>query len=299
MKTAIFLRGRPRTWNYIAQHVINTYDSIYDPDWFVVLPLDTNTVTVESLKKDFQNSRLKSIQVLDPKDYPFGGERIDTPQQQIQWQHRPSSYWRLAWYDYHAGLAKRTVESEEKQRYDCVLAIRFDCWPCIDLEDSVQVTEAKTLLDSLQISDISLQGSIKDSDWHTPDLSWRAGGWAADIYCLRYWDSQYTEGVNQATHFHEFSLPLYYCASNRLNNRSNVGTIANGIIRPSMVDRLPMNTQRLLIDQSWVKLSLNEKLLWCKQKKIDSRDYAELETVCSNSWLHWYGLRQAGSISGQ
>ena len=269
MKTAIIVRGHARTWNYVKDHNIKFFNEAYDyPDWYIVFP-DTGTVTRESLIEDFRGSNLKSIQLISDDHYPF---KLFDYSDYANWGSHTPAYWRQAWLDYMAGLAKRKYELENNIRYTNVLGFRPDNWFTVG---NNPFDEMRTELDPMAISNINYADHMDFNDWLTADFIWRAGAAAADIYCMTLLDSYLTDGIpNQFIHFGEHSLPGYYQARNFVDGRRTVGHIMEQIVTPNAP--LPWTDDSYnnnLYKVQWHELSIEERRQMCINLKINPKDY--------------------------
>lgn len=273
MKTAIILRGHARTWNYIKNNSIKFFDDLYDkPDWYIVFP-KTDTVSVESLREDFQNSNLISIQLLNENDWPFSLCNTESVDAGVCFS---PSYWKQAWFDYMGCLVKRKYELDTHIRYTNVIGCRPDIY-YKTLEPS---TDNKIELEPMAISNINWSGLIQFGDWSTPDFIWRAGSAAADIFCMRFLDSYLTDSIpNQFIQKCDLTLPTYYEARNLLDARFNVGHFPNQTITPNMplpID--PFNNKSSYYKAEWNKLPIQTRIQICIDQKISPVDYQLVKT---------------------
>ena len=274
MKTAIIVRGNARTWNYVKHHNIEFFNTLYNyPDWYVAFP-DTGTVTRESLIEDFQGSNVKSIQLISDDCYPFDRVIVGEQIKYYNSVSRTPSYWRQAWLDYAAGIEKRRYELENNIRYTNVLGFRPDNWFVAD----PKVTDYKNLqieLPPMTISNTDFSGTTAFNDWVTPDFIWRAGSSAADLYCMRFLDSNFTDTIpNQLVHPGEHTLPCYYQARNFIDGRRIVGHIQAQIITPNAT--FPWTTDSYrdnFYKVQWHELSIEERRELCINLKISLKDY--------------------------
>jgi len=109
----------------------------------------------------------------------------------------------------------------------------------------------------------------------TPDFVWRAGETAANAWCMRFLDSQFTDGIpTQFVHFSEHSNPCYYLARNYINAMPHNGHFAEMMIRPDMLDMLPVTpASRKNYNYTWHQRSIKERIQMCLDTKIAPRDY--------------------------
>ena len=277
MKTAIIVRGNARTWNYIKHDTIELFNKLFnDLDWYVVMP-DTGTVTKESLTEDFCNSNIRSIQLINDIDYPFRyplrpGVGQHSEHAYSHWTSRTPAYWRQAWFDYYAGIAKRKYELENNIRYEQVLAIRPDNW----FEGGDNLLD---LLDPMIISLTDFSGQLEFNDWRTADFIWRAGAVAADIYTMRYLDTFLTDSIpSQFIHWGEHVLPGYYQAKNLLDGRKSLGSFREEIVTPNAPfpwtkDSYNNNFYKI----QWHEIPVSERIQMCINLKINPKDYQLVE----------------------
>ena len=275
MKTAIFVRGNARTWNYLKKDNIEFFNKIYNyPDWYVVIP-DTGTVSRESLIEDFQGSNLISIQLPPDSYYPFNPVYNDDDF--AHWEFYTQAYWRQAWLDYLAGIAKRKYELTNGIRYNNIVAIRPDNWFTL-LNEPIE--RAQTELDPMAISNTNYSGELSFNDWVTPDFIWRAGSTAADIFSMRLLDTHYTSSIpRQAIHVKEHSLPPYYQAKNFIGGTRTLGHFQAQIITPNA--DFPWSGEKYndnYYKVRWHELSIDERTRICVDMNINPRDY-QLDTI--------------------
>jgi hypothetical protein len=278
MTTAIIVRGNARTWNYINYHNIELFNNIYNyPDWYIAFPA-TSTVTVESLTEDFRGSNLRSIQLIPDQHYPWnyplspGGNGQHSQEDYLNWKLFIPAYWRQAWLEYMAGLAKRKYELENNIRYTNVLGFRPDNWFEIKTENFFDIRKD---LDTLAITHTNYSGDLSFNDWRTSDFFWRAGSAAADLYCLRYLDTYITDNIpGQLIHYSEQSLPCYYQARSFIDGRVTFGNVKEYIITPNApFPWSPELFNNNFYKTQWHELSLSERYQICVDLKIDPRDY--------------------------
>jgi hypothetical protein len=269
---AVIVRGQARTWKYIAKHNIEVINNFYgNPDWFFSLA-ETN-LTEEDIRRDFRGSELISVQFLKDNDYVLYSQNASA----ANWQKFPLAYFRMAYFEYNAGLAKRAHELQTGKRYKAVFVIRPDCY----FFPMNPVT--------LDIKSQDLVGFMIDpntnEDFSSSDFAFLAGHRAANLMSTRYLDSRYTDGlINQAVHRGDLSAPSYYMAKNLIScpNSEKLNLCLNQtIVRPNQISLLPI-TPASSYDQegeyisariAWENMSVQDKIEFCHQKNIDPRDY--------------------------
>ena len=270
MKTAILVRGHARTWSLTKQHNLQLMSSIYDsPDWFFGAP-DSNTISNQSVQTDFAGYNLISTALLDEKTYPLPAYNDDVN----RWRSWIPAYWRLAWLDYHLGIAKRKHELATGIRYDNVLFLRTDCWYFRVGQDC----RATKLLHGMSVSHIGPNGAMGVDDWINDDLVWRAGAAAADILCMRWFDTHYDRhSTTQLIHGNSHALLASYVARNFIAHDPTADSFKCTLIRPDHADLMPWTWEKH--DEAhndsfiWHGLAPAEKIKWCEKLGIDPRDY--------------------------
>jgi len=273
MKTAIIIRGHPRTWNYVHDYNIKTFANIYlDADWFVVMP-KSDTVTERSIRENLASVNLVSLNIVDegnypPSFWPHSGNRY------FYYHQHTVSYWKPAWFDYMANLDKREYELNNNIRYDNVLTIRPDVYYHVT---DVDIPELRITLDPMAVSNMNYADTKLFDHWSTSDMNWRAGSLAADIFGMRFIDTHFTDNIpGQLKFIDEMFLPGYYQARNLINGTRHVGSIRNFIIRPTCIEYIP-DLQMAEIDKSisiWnTGTSKADKIKLCDNFNIDIRDY--------------------------
>lgn len=281
MKAAIIVRGHARIWNYLKQENIKLFNDIYNyPDWYVIFP-ETTTVTRESVIEDFQGSNLRSLQLIPdshyPKNYPLstGGSGQFSYEDYMNWKFYTPAYWRQAWLDYMAGLAKRKYELENNIRYTNVLGFRPDN---LFMAHEDEWENLRKEMRPMDIKNTSFCGDKDFNDWKTSDFLWLAGSVAADIYCMRFLDSYLTDSIpNQLTHWGEHTQPCYYQARNLLDGTQRPANIRQQMVVPNVPFPWTNEACDTEIYQrckaEWHQLSLDERYRMCVDLKIDPRDY--------------------------
>jgi hypothetical protein len=270
MKTAIFVRGHARTWSLTKKHNLTLLDDIYEsPDWFFAAPA-SGTLGNASIKDDFSGHNLISALLLDENSYPLSIKTLNVN----SWRFWTPAYWRLAWLDYHLGRVKRQHELATGIRYDNVLFIRPDCWYYRVGQDE----RATKLLHSMSVSHIGQNGAMLFDDWVSDDLFWRAGASAADILCLRWFDTHYDRNAhNQLIHGNSHALLALYVARNLISHDPYTNSFKCTLMRPDHSDHMPWtvekNDETHNDSKKWHDITNDEKIVWCQKLGIDPRDY--------------------------
>lgn len=269
-KTAVIIRGQPRTWNFLAEHTINLIDETYNrPDWFLVFS-QSSTVNEELLKKQFANSNLISVQFLEDKNYRIYSMDNDA----ARWGKFPPAYFRQAYFEYFGGLAKREHELRTGSRYEEVFVARPDCYffPCI--------VPRAIFLERQDI--VGYSSSLEsEKDLTGADFQFLAGSIAADQMSFRYYDTAFTDGLdNQAIHPGDLESPQYYIKKNLIMQpETKTGALGSLVVRPSHLDHLPFKTDfeskdlyRGIMEQ-WDESPAETRISVCQQHQIDPQDY--------------------------
>jgi hypothetical protein len=271
---AVIVRGQARTWKYIAKHNIQVINNSYNnPDWF--FSLAEGNLTKEDIQTDFLGSELISVQFFKDQDYVLYSQNIDA----IKWRKFPLAYFRMAYFEYHAGLSKREHELATGKRYKAVFVIRPDCY--------FFPSDFKNVLSQIKSQDLVgfMMDPNTDEDFSSSDFAFLAGHRAANLMNMRYLDSRYTDGLlHQAVHRGDLNSPAYYMAKNLIScpNSKKLNLCLNQtIVRPNQISLLPI-TPAISHNQegeyikariAWEDLPAQDKIEWCYQKHIDPRDY--------------------------
>lgn len=269
-KTAVIIRGQPRTWNFLAEHTISLLDHTYNrPDWFLVFS-QTSTVDEELIKKQFANSNLISVQFLKDENYRIYSRDNDA----TEWRKFPPAYFRQAYFEYFGGLAKREHELKTGSRYEEVFVARPDCY-------FFPFTVPRSIF--LQRQDLVGFSSSPESekDLVGADFQFLAGSIAADQMSFRYYDTAYTDGFNnQAIHPGDLESPQYYIKRNIIMQpEARQGALSSLVVRPSHLAHLPFKTDaeskdlyRKIMEQ-WDQSPEEDRISLCQQHQIDPQDY--------------------------
>jgi hypothetical protein len=210
------------------------------------------------------------VLLLDETAYPLETDTLNVK----NWRYFSPAYWRLAWLDYHLGLAKRRHEQAKGIRYDNVVFIRTDCW-YFQVGNADNATKQ---LHTMAVSHIGQSGVGTPNDLRNDDLVWRAGSSAADLMCLRWLDPYYDlRAANQLVHGDSHVLLAAYVTRNFIAHDPETAGFRCTLIRPDHVDHMPWSWEKH--DDShndsftWHHRTDQEKTEYCKRLGIDPRDY--------------------------
>ena len=270
MKTAVFIHGHARTWNYTKTNTLALMTEIYgDIDWYFGAPL-TETVSINSIKQDFAETNLVACVLLEDHAYPLptGHDKL------CSWRFYSPAYWKLAWTDYHLSIAKRNYETLRAIRYDNVLFLRPDCWYLLPHD----INAARYQLHSMAVSQIGPSGAMHLDDWACDDLAYRAGSAAADLLGMRWHDTHYNiHDCNQIVHGNSQALLAQYVSRNKIAQDPAGGFFKMLLVRPDWVDQLPWNWEKHDLNHNdsttWGTRPTHEKIEICRNMGIDPRDY--------------------------
>jgi hypothetical protein len=262
MKTAILMRGHPRTWHYTIRNNKSVMDNVYpDADWFIAMPSCAQKLDIVSY---FEKQPV--LIFLDEQRFPFN---LDTNLTRA-WRYYIPAYWKLAWFDYHIGICKRQKELADDMRYDNVVFLRPDVW--YQIVDDTAKTKATTCLSRMEIAEISISPGMPDDDWVLGDLCWRAGSTAADIMLLRYLDCWQTPGMNQLVHGNSHTLIAYMQQRNLLSG-SYYSAFDAMLARPDNFINLNADGSPTLGGYVWESMSTPDKIDACVTLGIDPNEY--------------------------
>lgn len=275
-KNAVIVRGQARTWPYIAKNNIETFNKFLDnPDWYVVMS-KTNTVTEEEVRQAFVGSNLVSLEFVDDKDYVLYGD----VRSGLYWKRYPTAYWRQAWFEYLANLAKRRHELATGIKYKHIACIRPDTW-FFDEEHKY-----RELIDLDPYSLIGTYPTIYNGDLVGADFTWVAGAVAHNVMSMRYLDTYYTDEMieHQLSHPGDLQLLQYYLARNCIRSDPRKHSLAQIMVRPSMIPNLPLDIHRTGSTgffkeevETWHGMTVQQQVDMCREYKIDPQDYFLLD----------------------
>ena len=275
-KNAVIVRGQARTWPYIAKNNIETFNKFLDnPDWYVVMS-KTNTVSEEEVRQAFAGSNLVSLEFVDDSDYVFYGDgRLG-----LHWKKYPTAYWRQAWFEYLANLAKRKHELATGVKYKYIASIRPDTW--FFYEPGIR----NNYIDLDPYSLIGTYPTIYNGDLVGADFTWVAGAVAHNVMSMRYLDTYYTDEMieHQLSHPGDLQLLQYYLARNCIRSDPRKHALANIMVRPSMIPGLPLTIPRAGSTgffkeevETWHGMTVQQQVDMCREYKIDPQDYFLLD----------------------
>jgi hypothetical protein len=272
-KTAIFIRGYKRTWDWIKNDTFKTFNQVYgdDIDWYVAV-WNSNTAVYDSMLKDFDGKNLKSFHMIDEKDYPMPItiRGYEEPGFLHKWTHKIDTYWRLAYLDQLLGIDKIKYEFDTGIQYDTVLFTRFDLYNIIDHDNKKYVKPKPFTISSETTRDEDLDFSIID-DWQyiTDSLT-------SDIVSFRFFDTYINDYYNQATPLSPETLLSSYMFRNSIAYDAKTAHryFTSFIIRPNQVDIFPLpSIINVCRPNSWLYESIEYKLHHCNKTNIDPIEY--------------------------
>jgi hypothetical protein len=272
-KTAIFIRGYKRTWDWIKNDTFKTFNQAYgdDIDWYVAV-WNSNTAVYDSMLKDFDGKNLKSFHMIDEKDYPMPItiRGYEEPGFLHKWTHKIDTYWRLAYLDQLLGIDKIKYEFDTGIQYDTVLFTRFDLYNIIGHDNKKYVKPKPFTISSETTRDEDLDFSIID-DWQyiTDSLT-------SDIVSFRFFDTYINDYYNQATPLSPETLLSSYMFRNSIAYDAKTAHryFTSFIIRPDQVDIFPLpSIINVCRPNSWLCESIEYKLHHCNKTNIDPIEY--------------------------
>ena len=271
MKTAVFMHGHARTWNYTKTNTIALMSQLYgEIDWFFGAP-KTFTVSAESIRDDFAGQNLVCCVLMDEQTYPLPSDH----DQLCTWRFYSPAYWKMAWTDYHLGIAKRRYEFTHGFKYDNVIFLRPDCWYLTPKN----INTARYMLHPMSVSvTVPNSGGMHLDDWVCSDLAYRAGSAAADLISMRWHDPWYdVYDSQQLIHGNSHALLARYVSNNNIAHDHRAGFFSMLLVRPDWVDQLPWGPEKhdpnFNDNRTWHARSTADKIQWCQKLGIDPRDY--------------------------
>jgi len=275
-KNAVIVRGQARTWPYIANSNIEAFNKFLDnPDWYVVMS-KTTTVSEEEVRQAFVGSNLVSLEFVDDKDYVLYGD----VRSGLYWKRYPTAYWRQAWFEYLANLAKRRHELATGVKYKHIACIRPDTW--FFYEESIRNNYIG--LDPYSL--IGTHSEIYNGDLVGADFTWVAGAVAHNVMSMRYLDTYYTDEMieQQLSHPGDLQLLQYYLVRNCIRSDPRKHSLAQIMVRPSMIPNLPLDMKRTSSTgffkedvETWHAMTVQQQVDMCREYKIDPQDYFLLD----------------------
>jgi len=270
-KTAIIVRGQPRTWKFVSQNNLAVFKKLFQNiDWFFCFSV-SDTLTEDWVRNDFAGENIVSVEFCKDENYVLYSVENHAP----RWKKFPVAYNRQAYLEYHASLTKREYEISTGIRYNSVFALRPDCYFFPNLSNNLDQ------IGSYQISGFS-QSPDSAPDLVGADFCFLAGDVAANAMSFRYLDSSYTDGLiaPQAVHPGDLQMPQYYFNQNLIFQADKEFHVPHQVIvRPNLVDELPY-TIPYTRDQdyqnkrmAWDDFAVQTKVKWCRKREIDPRDY--------------------------
>lgn len=272
MKTAIFMRGHARTFRLNVRHNLDIFRHIYgDVDYFVAMPR-TSTIDEIGILECMRGETVVACMLLDERQYVERNDHHDLE----NWSYKHDAYWKPAWLDYHLGFAKRTHELESRIRYDNVLFVRPDCWY---MYPDAAIHKLQRKLSMMGVSEIGSYTNMPYGDWYSGDLIWRAGSTAADLLCMRWFDTYLTDSLDgrQLIHGLSHTLLSYYLARSFIGSDQDCSGFASMLVRPDhdVSTRLTMDDYDPGFNDSrtWHHRPHGEKIDLCRRNNIDPADY--------------------------
>lgn len=269
-KICVFIRGAPRTWNYVKTQFFKKLEGIYNDIDYYVCFADGNTVTEQSVRDDFVRRNLICFHSIQNYQSP---KNIHDPR---SWQGFGQHYFKMAWYDYILGMEKRQHEIRTGIKYRLCMYTRPDLFLTGKDVEYKELNEQ----DCCGIIDKNLL-FYSNSELPSNDIQFFMGPRAADIFNCRFYDTEFTDGLkNQAIHGDHQNI-VYYLLKNFITFHSGTGFLGGEMIRPNAIEYLKNNTdnaytQRKHFEQfnkEWQSLSFDEKRTWCDRYNISARDY--------------------------
>ncbi len=283
-KIAVFLRGHIRTWNYVKSHTFAFFEKFYTAeniDWYV-LCWKTNTMSLDGLKRSFDNRNLVSCEMIDYDQYPLHKmmtlseltENFYQSANYIHWKNYQSSYWRLAFLDQLLNLKKIQHEIKHSFEYEKVFFIRPDI---LYLNDDAELLD--TVIETFYISGTDLSFNNDNFEIEPNDLFCQANSITSDIISSRFLDTNIDFSTKQLVHPNSHSIFGQFLLKSCIREKLNFHNLQQIIIRPSMLESL--NSKSCLNDicnerdrsAEWIEFDLQKKHRYCEQYGIDPADY--------------------------
>jgi len=280
MKTAIFLRGHARTWNFIKKDVIKFFNDLYgNPDWYVGM-WNTKTTTTDKLINDFEKSKHVFISADIDEDFVDNSfnENIKSLFGDVEFKNH--TYLKLSYLDFILNNKKKEHEINENFIYDSVCFIRPDNLYLLGdpMHYDKKIANAPLLTTEIE-NVISTTQWWVDADSMANDFFMRAGSAAANLFCSRFFDTTYTEGRDMLYNHCPHNLLSKFILRNDLFDNSK-GDMFNYIIRPDYESQIvdsKIKRDVFKYAHNWRKLlsigSVDIAMLYCIKNGIDVKDY--------------------------
>lgn len=268
-RIAVIIRGQMRTWKYLCHRNIDIIRRCVtnEIDWFFCYP-ETDTTTENEILSLFDSKDTVKISVLKDENYVLFGDGSNG----LKWKKFGEAYYRQAYFEYHAGLMRRQHELETGIRYSHTIALRPDCFLSGNLFTNFPLS---CELSGFMRSDESA-GDLVGADFH-----YVAGDKASTLMCMRYLDTAFTDGLNQAVHAGDLEYPQYYIRSNFISQNDSKSFFGYKHIRPIHIPYLQV-LEDFTIEQphymelleDWRKAEVSDLIKICQDYAIDIRDYS-------------------------
>jgi hypothetical protein len=276
-KTAIFIRGHKRTWDWIKQSTFKTFEQAYgtDIDWYVAA-WKSNTTDYESLSKDFDGKNLKSFYIIDENDYPMPMTIRGHGESDVfnKWIYKLDCYWRLAYLDQILSRDKIKNEFDSCIRYDTVLFTRFDLYHILDDDNNNEkyVKPKPFTISAETTRDEDFDFAVFD-DWQ-----YKTDSLTSDIVSFRFFDTHINDYYNQATPLSpEVLLSNYLFRNGIVYNRNTTKlNLTSFIIRPDQCGTVVLPTRYYsgcLPNPPWLSELREYQLSHCNRTNIDPKEY--------------------------
>ncbi len=274
-KTAIFIRGHKRSWDWIKNSTFEAFEQAYgtDIDWYVAAW--KSKTTNDSLLNDFKGKNIKSFYIVDEKDYPMPMTIRGHGQPGFfhKWTHKIDCYWRLAYLDQLLGRDKIKYELENNCQYDIVLFTRFDLYHMYHNTDYEKYVKPKPFTISANTTrDEDLDFAIFD-DWQ-----YKTDSLTSDIVSFRFFDTHINDYYNQATPLSPETLLSNYMFRNGIAYDYETAHLnfTSFIIRPDQCGTIDLPKEYYLgclPDPPWLFETMEYQLTHCTRAGIDPIEY--------------------------
>lgn len=268
-KTAIYLRGFYRLFDFTCDSIFNTFESIYGVDhidWYVLF-WETQTTDIKKIQNKFIGKNLIYCQLINDSQYPIP-KSIET-ESTVPWRSYKPCYWRLAYLDQLLNTKKCLAELQNNIVYDTVIFARTDViYQCsnIDLESELLDTFYINTQDNRFYNDPYYDISICDLYYKTNSIT-------ADIIASRFLDTFTPNLLSHSAH----TTLASYINRNQLIINSNSQMLPI-LVRPDTLDVIGRTEFDLTVEEprwtEWVFKPTDYKRNCCTSLNIDLVEYS-------------------------
>lgn len=268
-KTAVFLRGYQRLFEYTHHNIFGTFESIYGADnidWYIAF-WRTSSTDIVDLQKKFINKHLIHCELVDEAQYPIPLD-IET-YSNIPWRSYRPYYWRLAYLDHLLNIRKCKIEVKTNAVYNTVVFARPDViYNCTNTE--LESVPLRTFYINSQYSCLF---QTRYCDISTCDLYYKSDSITADIISARFLDTFKTDLIHPNAHA---MLAAYINRNHILPNTSSHITAI--LVRPDTLDVLEKSEFDVDFEENrwskWVSKPIEYRRNLCISLGIDPKEYS-------------------------